>query len=122
MTDFPKRRDVWTARLDPTVGSEIRKTRPVVIVSNDISNQFSPLVSVLPVSDKGVKTYPFEAPVSERSSGLSKPSKIRCQQIRTIDKERLVKKLGMVDKSLMSEIEEALKLHLGMAAQVQYAG
>lgn len=116
MTDFPKRRDVWTARLDPTVGSEIKKTRPVVIISNDISNQFSPLVSVLPVSDKGTKIYPFEVSVSEESSGLSKPSKIRCQQIRTIDKQRLVKKLGMVGKGLTSEIEDALKLHLGMEA------
>ena len=116
MTDFPKRRDVWTARLDPTVGSEIKKTRPVVIISNDINNQFSPLVSILPISDKGTKIYPFEVLVSEKSSGLSKPSKIRCQQIRTIDKERLVKKIGMVDKSAIPEIEEALKLHLGMGA------
>lgn len=116
MTDLPRRGDVWTARLDPTVGSEIKKTRPVVIISNDINNQFSPLVSVLPVSDKGTKTYPFEVPVSEGGSGVSKPSKIRCQQIRTIDKERLVKKLGMVDKSLVPKIKEALKLHLGMDA------
>ena len=114
MADFPKRRDVWTARLDPTIGSEIKKTRPVVIISNNINNQFSSLVSILPVSGKGTKTYPFEVLIPEGSSGLSKPSKIRCQQIRTIDKERLVKKLGVVDKNLIMAIEEALKLHLGM--------
>lgn len=112
MADFPKRLDVWTARLDPTVGSEMKKTRPVVIISNDISNQYSPLVSVLPISDRGTKIYPFEVLVSEGTSGLSKPSKIRCQQIRTIDKERLVKKSGALDKSFAPAIEEALKHHL----------
>ena len=114
MIDFPRRREIWLARLDPAFGSEIKKTRPVVVISNDIGNQFSPLVSVLPVSDKGTKTYPFEVLVSEGRSGLSKLSKVRCQQIRTIDKERLVKRLGVVGEDLVPAIEDALKLHLGL--------
>lgn len=113
--DQPKRLEVWLVRLDPGLGSEIKKTRPALIISNDLNNQYASLVTVLPISDKGEKVYPFEIEVSDgRTSGLTKPSKIRCQQIRTIDKERLVKKVGSVDKGMRFKIEEALKLHLGM--------
>ena len=114
MISFPKRGEIWLVRLDPAVGSEIKKTRPALIISNDINNQHASLATVLPISDKGAKVYPFEVAISEGISGLSKPSKIKCQQIRTIDKERLVKKLGTVEKELMLDIEEALKLHLAM--------
>ena len=114
MTNFPRRGEIWLVRLDPGIGSEIKKTRPALIISNDINNQHAPLATVLPISDKGAKVYPFEVAISEGISGLSKPSKIKCQQIRTIDKERLVKKLGTVEKELMLDIEEALKLHLAM--------
>ena len=114
MPDDSKRGDIWLVRLDPTVGSEIKKTRPAVIISNDINNYYAPLVTVLPISDKGDKVYPFEVALSHGGAGLSKPSKIRCQQIRTVDKTRLVKRLGSVAKELLPDIEEALKNHLGM--------
>jgi len=112
MSDNPRRGEVWLVRLDPTVGSEIKKTRPALIISNDTNNQFSPLVTILPISDKGDKVYPFEVAVSTSNTGLTKPSKIRCQQIRTIDKERLARRLGSVPKELLTNIEEAIKLHL----------
>ena len=114
MSDDPKRGDIWLVRLDPTIGSEIRKTRPALIISNDINNRHAPLVTVLPISDKGEKVYPFETGLSTGNTRLSKPSKIRCQQIRTVDRIRLVKRLGHVDKELLPDIEEALKLHLGI--------
>ena len=114
MIDFPRRGETWLVRLDPAIGSEIKKTRPALIISNDINNQYAHLVTLLPISDKGLKIYPFEVAVSEGSSGLSKLSKIKCQQIRTVDKERLIKRLGAVDKVLLANTEEALKLHLGM--------
>ena len=114
MSSVPKRGEIWLVRLDPAVGSEIKKTRPALIISNDINNQYATLVTVLPISDKGAKVYPFEIAVSEGNTGLSKPSKIKCQQIRTIDKERLVKRLGTVTKGHLPDIEDALKLHLGI--------
>ena len=114
MSSVPKRGEIWLVRLDPAVGSEIKKTRPAFIISNDINNQYAPLVTVLPTSDKGAKVYPFEIAVSEENTGLSTPSKIKCQQIRTIDKERLVKRLGAVAKGHLPDIEDALKLHLGI--------
>ncbi len=114
MIDFPKRGEIWLVRLDPTVGSEIKKTRHALIISNNVNNQYADLVTVLPISDKGSKVYPFETAVSEAGTGLSKPSKIKCQQIRTIGKERLLRKLGNMSGTLSSDVEEALKLHLGI--------
>jgi len=114
MSDFPRRGEIWLVRLDPAVGSEIKKTRPALIVSNDTNNEYASLVTVLPISGKGDKVYPFEAALSGAASGLSKPSKVKCQQIRTLDKERLIKRLGAADNSLLPDIEEALKLHLDL--------
>lgn len=116
MIDFPKRTEIWLVRLDPAVGSEIKKTRPALIISNDINNQYSSLVTILPIGDKGAKVYPFEVVLFEENSGLSKPSKVKCQQIRTVDKERLVRKLGGVSKKSLPDIEEALKLHLDIGS------
>lgn len=112
MSDSPRRGDIWLVRLDPTIGSEIKKTRPAFIISNDTNNQYSPFLTILPISEKGEKVYPFEVTVSISNAALSKPSKIRCQQIRTVDKERLMKRLGVIPKKLLPDIEEALKLHL----------
>ena len=91
MIDFPKRGEIWLVRLDPAVGSEIKKTRPAFIISNDINNQYGPLVTILPISDKSAKVYPFEVALSERGTGLSKPSKVRCQQVRTDAKNREIR-------------------------------
>ena len=114
MLNVPKRGEIWLVRLDPTVGREIKKTRPAFIISNDINNQYAPLVTVLPISDRGAKVYPFEIAVCDENTGISKPSKVKCQQIRTIDKARLVKRLGAVGKECLPDIEDALKLHLGI--------
>lgn len=114
MLDYPKRGDIWLVRLDPTQGSEIKKTRPAFVLSNNINNQHSPLVTVLPISDRGDKVYPFEVALPQSQRGLTKLSKIRCQQIRTIDKLRLVKHLGAISRNLLPAVEEAVQLHLGM--------
>ena len=114
MREFPRRGDIWLVRLDPAVGSEIRKTRPAAVISNDINNRYAGTVTVLPISDRGEKTYPFEVAVPTAGTGLSKPSKIRCQQVRTVDATRLVKFVGSLDPDLVLLAEEALKIHLGM--------
>ena len=114
MSSDPKRSEIWLVRLDPAVGSEIKKTRPAFIISNDVNNQYASLVTVLPISDRGLEVYPFEVAVSGENTGLFKPSKIKCQQVRTIDKEHLVKRLGVVAKGLLPDIVGALKLHQGI--------
>jgi len=105
--------DVWLVNLDPTVGAEIRKTRPAMIISNDIANQCGSTVTVLPVTDRGEKAYPFEVEVPARMGGLVKPSRIKCQQIRTVDRSRLIRFLGAVPDPILHAVERALCLHLG---------
>jgi len=108
------RGDIWLINLDPTVGAEIKKIRPAVIISNDIANQHSPMVTVLPVTDKGEKVFPFETEIPARTPGLIKISKIKCQQIRAVDKVRLVRILGVLPDATLHATERALCLHLGL--------
>jgi len=109
---YPKRGQIWRVNFDPTVGGEIKKTRPAVIISNDHNNQYALTVTVLPVSDCGKEIFPFEVGLPRSIQGLTKDSKIKCQQVRTIDKSRLIQYLGDVPESVLLEIEKALKIHL----------
>ena len=102
-----KRGDVWLVNLDPVMGAEINKTRPAVIISNDINNQYSSTLTILPISDLGEKVYPFEIQISHAEM-------VRCQQIRTIDKLRLVKRIGLLSSEKMLEIGGALMIHLAI--------
>jgi mRNA interferase MazF len=114
MKTFPKRGEVYFVCLDPTVGSEINKTRPAIIISNDISNQLAETVTVLPITSSVGKIYPFEVILLPSESGLLRKSKVKCNQIRTIDKKRLVKSLGKVSLQKIREVEDALRIHLDM--------
>jgi len=110
-----KRGWVFLATLDPTLGREIAKTRPVVIVSNDKNNAFSGTVSILPVTSKNVeKTYPVEVLVPKGAGNLPKTSKVKADQIRTLDKRRLVKFIGVLADEEMDLIAEAVKIHLDL--------
>ena len=113
-TNNPLRGQIWLVNFDPTIGAEIKKTRPALIISNDINNRFAQTVTVIPISDKGEKVYPFEVHLRSKVSGLSKESKLRCQQIRTIDRSRLLKSLGTVTDEEMQEAKNALLIHLGI--------
>ena len=112
--DWPKRGDIWIVNLDPTIGAEIKKTRPALIISNDINNRYADTITLLPISDQGEKVYPFEVALPAKSFGLTKESKVKCQQIRTVDKRRLVKWLGIIDTHVLQDVEQALLIHLGI--------
>lgn len=104
---------IYLAALDPVVGNEIAKTRPVVVVSNDINNKFSGTVTVLPLTSKSLrKIYPFEIFLSKKTGNLPKNSKVKADQIRTLDKSRLVKPIGELGTNETKAIEGALKIHL----------
>jgi len=110
-----KRGEVYLAALDPVVGKEISKTRPVVIVSNDKNNEFSGTVTILPITSKNLKSiYPFEVFLSKGSGSLPKDSKVKADQIRTLDKRRIIRLIGKLRKDEMDEIEKALKIHLAL--------
>jgi len=109
-----KRGDIYFADLDPTIGDEIKKRRPVLIVSNDANNKMSNTVTIVPITSNIKKIYPFEVLLETKYSGLSVPSKAQCHQIRTISKIRIQqKKAGHVsNSSVISQLESAIKLHL----------
>ena len=106
-----KRGEVFLVNFDPTAGAEAKKTRPVVVVSNDVSNAHSPIVSIAPITSNVTKVYSFEVEILPREGGLRSRSKVMVNQTRAVDKIRLIKKLGHLSEASMSNINEALKLH-----------
>ena len=110
-----ERGQICLAVLDPVVGKDFSKTRPVFIVSNDKNNEFSGTVTILPITSKKLqRIYLFEVLLPKGSGNLPKDSKVKADQIRTLDKVRLVKEIGKLDQKEMNEIEKAMKIHLGL--------
>ena len=108
-----RRGDICLVALDPVMGSKISKTRPALIVSNDINNQFSGTLAVLPITSKKLqKIYPFEVLLPKGMGNLPKDSKVKADQIRTLDKRHFVKFIGAVDVDIMEEVETAMMVHL----------
>src|ERR671927_430724 len=91
----PQRGEVYWANLDPVIGSEIAKTRPALIISNNIGNEYADRVIVAPISSGGLgKIYPFEVHLQSGEAGLARASKVLLDQIRTLDKSRLGSLIG----------------------------
>ncbi len=108
-----KRGEIYYADLSPTVGAEINKRRPVLVVSNNANNRAAGTVTVLPITSNVTRVYPFEVLLEPKESGLPKPSKVQAQQIRTIAKERIIGGAqGHLGKARMAAIDSALRLHL----------
>ena len=113
----PERWSVWLANLDPVVGSEQGKTRPVLILSDTKLNQILPVVNVLPITSRkrNRRIYPNEALVPAGTAGLDLESIVLCYQIRTLDKQRLLKRLGLLGEAkLRAEIVASLRFQLVM--------
>ena len=111
-----KRGEIYFANLDPTVGDETKKIRPVLIISNNANNNAANTITVIPITSNVNKVYPFEVLIKINDSGLPKISKAQCHQIRTISKIRISNKkpLGIVEKVVLAKINSALKLHLDL--------
>lgn len=109
------RGDIFYANLDPVIGSEISKTRPVLIISNDINNNYSNTVTIIPISStKGKNIYPFEVLLKASDVNLKNDSIAKINQIRTIDKQRLINKISSLSNFLISEVEQAIINHLDL--------
>ena len=111
MTASIKRGEVFLVNFDPTLGSETKKTRPAVVVSNDLNNAHSPIISIAPISSKITRIYSFEVEIPSGSGGLKTRSKIMVNQTRAVDKIRLVKKIGHLPPEIMLQLARALKPH-----------
>jgi mRNA interferase MazF len=105
-----KRREVWWVNFDPSIGGEIQKKRPAVIVSNDASNKFLNRVQVIPLTSKTDRLYPSEALVAFEG----KESKAMTDQLATVSKLRLFKRAGILSQEDMDRIEETIKIQLGI--------
>lgn len=106
----PKRGDIYWVSLDPTQGSEIKKTRPAVIISNNSCNRYGARVVVLPVTSNVETLYPGEALISVNG----KPARVLGDQIRSLDKSRLQSKIGSLTSIELSAIDEALRITLDL--------
>ena len=109
-----KRGEIHLARLAQKK-SGVTRTRPVLVISNNIANTHSGTVTVLPLSSQHLsRTYPFEVVLPKGAGNLSKAFKVKTDQIRTLDRTTIVKYLGTVDDAFLLEIEKALRIHLAL--------
>jgi mRNA interferase MazF len=110
-----RRGDVFFASLDPVIGSEQGGYRPVLVIQNDIGNRYSQTVIVAAITTSiGKKPYPTEVRLVAGAGGLPQDSAVRLDQIRTIDKQRLNRQPGRLTTSQMQQVDEAIKVSLGL--------
>lgn len=115
LKDYPRRGGIYLTALDPTVGHEIKKTRPALVIQNDITNSYA-LTTIVAAITSRVSTppYPNEVVVSPGRTGLEVMSTVRLGQVRTVDRRRLIERLGQVDTGAMRRVDAAIRISLGL--------
>lgn len=111
---MPTRGELYLVSFDPTLGAEIQKTRPALILQNDIGNQHSPLTIVAAVTSNVLRRGPTAVLVRAPEAGLAVDSVILLNQIRTIDKRRLGKRLGLLRSATMKQVNQAIMISLAL--------
>ncbi|NLI93836.1 MAG: type II toxin-antitoxin system PemK/MazF family toxin [Peptococcaceae bacterium] len=110
-----KRGEIFYAELNPVIGSEQGGTRPVLVIQNDIGNQYSPTTIIAAITSQISKAkLPTHVEVKAKRSGLERDSVILTEQIRTIDKSRLKEKVAVLDEEVMLRVDEAIEISLGL--------
>jgi mRNA interferase MazF len=114
-----RRGEIVTVSLDPARGSEASKTRPAVVVSNDAGNATATrlsrgVITVVPVTSNTARVYPFQVLLPARQTGLPRDSKAQAEQVRSVAVERIGKRVGQLPASLITELDQALRVHLSL--------
>jgi mRNA interferase MazF len=114
-----RRGDIVAVSLDPARGSEASKTRPAVVVSNDVGNSAATrlgrgVITVVPVTSNVDRVYPFQVLLPAGLTGLARDSKAHAEQIRSIAVERVGRRMGRVPAAVMTELDQALRIHLAL--------
>jgi mRNA interferase MazF len=112
----PRRGEIYLVAFDPTAGREIKKTRPALVIQNDVGNRYGDLTIVAAITSKiSAVLYPVEVIIQPSpANGLRALSAILLDQVRTVDKQRLIRRLGAIDVSTLQRVEEAIQISLGL--------
>ncbi len=113
---YPRRGEIYLTALDPTLGREIQKTRPALVIQNDLANRVTGITIVAPITS--TVRFPLN-PVhvllpADKATGLTATSVAVFNQIRAVDRMRLVKRLGEIDDATMEQVDEAIQISLGL--------
>lgn len=112
---IPRRGEVYVVNFDPSIGSEIQKRRPAVILQNNIGNRYGATTIVAAISSQfDTRLYPTEVYIEPHEGGLEKPCVVLLNQVRTVDKRRLTKRLGMLSTEKMRKVDQALQISVGI--------
>ena len=111
----PQRGEIYLVSFDPTVGAEIQKTRPALVLQNNVANEHSPITIVAAITSQfDDPLYPTEVLVQPPEGGLTVESVVLLNQLRSIDKQRLVKRLGKLTNETMTLVDQAIQVSLGL--------
>ena len=113
--DFPRRGEIFLTALDPALGHEIKKTRPALVIQNDVTNRYGMTTIVAAITSRvSVPPYPNEVVIETEATGLRVTSTVRLDQIRTVNRKRLIRKLGKVDSDKLHKVDQAISISLGL--------
>ena len=111
----PRRGDVYLVSLDPTTGKEIRKTRPAVVISNDVACRFDAVVQIVPVTSlPDWALRPYESHIDTSTSGLERTSRAVANQLHTVARHRVIERLGRLDDGELEALGRAVMIQLGL--------
>ena len=110
----PKRGELYLVSFDPTLGAEIKKRRPALILQNDIGNRHSPVTIVAAVTSNVLRRGATSVLVRASEGGLTVDSIVLLNQIRTVDKRRLGKRLGVLRSEIMKQVDQAIMISLAL--------
>jgi mRNA interferase MazF len=109
--EFPRRGEIWLVNFNPGRGSEQKGIRPALIIQNDTGNRYAATTIVAAVTT-AIKIYPVTVFIPARIYGLSKDSMINLAQLLTVDKSRLMKRIGALSTELINRVDEAIRISL----------